>query len=123
MILDRAPEPIKIFDIEWVDDGYGGGQSPVASSTRTIDVTGFILPTGFAGSGWALNMRYASQGWADTARVTMVIKWQPWFERVRQWTQMEAQGQMWTVVQAPRRWRTRRVDYITLLCELKGAAE
>lgn len=121
MILDRAPEAIKIFKTEWVPDGYGGGASPVPSSSF-IEVKAFILPTGFAGAGWAANMRFASQGWADSARVTLVIKWKPQLIELDQWSQVEAQDQIWTVVQAPRRWSTRRVKYVSVLVELKGDA-
>ncbi|GII83290.1 hypothetical protein Ssi03_12800 [Sphaerisporangium siamense] len=122
MILDRAPENIKIFKTEWVEDGYGGGRNPVPSSSF-LSVKAFILPTGFAGAGWAANMRFASQGWADTARVSIVIKWSKELVELDQWSQVEAQGQIWTVVQAPRRWSTRRVNYVTVLCELKGDVE
>ncbi|WP_371784700.1 hypothetical protein [Streptosporangium subroseum] len=119
MILDKANEVIKVFHTEWVDNGYGGGKSPVASEEYT-EFKGFVLPTGFAGAGWAANQRFASQGYADTARVTVVIKWKPELSLVDQWARIEAQGLLWTVVQQPRRWSTRRVDYITVLCELKG---
>ncbi|WP_143120860.1 hypothetical protein [Streptosporangium canum] len=102
-----------------MSDGYGGGKSPVSSSSF-ISANAFLLPTGFAGAGWAANMRLASQGWADTARVTVVIKWSPKLAELGQWSQIEAQGRIWTVVQDPKRWRTRRTDYITALCELKG---
>ncbi|MEU7830388.1 hypothetical protein [Nonomuraea sp. NPDC049129] len=122
MLLDRAPEVVKIFDTKWVDDGYGAGQSPVAAETAK-EYKAFILPTGFAGAGWAINMRFAGQGWADAARITVIIKWTPALDEVRQWTRLEAQGQTWTVVQAPRQWRTRRIRYVWLLAELKGDAE
>lgn len=120
MILDRAPERIKIFDIEWTDDGYGGGQSPRPSSTF-IEVPAFILPTGFAGAGWAQNMRFEGLGWADNGRITIVVKATPEIERrMRVWAQIEAQGKRWTLVQAPRLWVTRRIRFMTALCELKG---
>lgn len=122
MILDKANEVIKVFATEWVDDGYGGGKSPVPTAEFT-EYRAFILPTGFAGAGWAANMRFASQGWADTARVSMVLKWKPELAALDQWTRIEAQGIFWTVVQQPRRWTARRVDYITVLCELKGDVE
>ncbi|MEO3860127.1 hypothetical protein [Acrocarpospora sp. B8E8] len=120
MILDRAPETVKIFRTNWVNDGYGGGQSPVPGNViRTVKA--FVIPTGYAGAGWAANMRFASQGFADTARVTIIIKWLPQLAaELDQWTEVEAQGQIWTVAQAPRRWLTRRVSYVTVLCELKG---
>ncbi|MER7208541.1 hypothetical protein ABT340_15830 [Streptosporangium sp. NPDC000239] len=121
MILDKAPETIKVFKTEWVPDGYGGTTSPVPS-TSFFEVKGFVLPTGFAGAGWAANMRFASQGWADTARVTLVIKWTPKLVELDQWSQVEVQDQIWTVVQAPRRWVTRRASFVTVLVELKGDA-
>ncbi|GAA4186916.1 hypothetical protein GCM10022252_19620 [Streptosporangium oxazolinicum] len=119
MILDKANEDIKVFHTEWVPDGYGGGKSPVATADFT-EFKAFVLPTGFAGAGWAANQRFASQGWADTARITLVIKWRPELAELDQWSRVEAQGLLWTVVQQPRRWSNRRVSYITVLCELLG---
>ncbi|GAA3537200.1 hypothetical protein GCM10022419_016300 [Nonomuraea rosea] len=121
MILDKANETIRIFEAQWVDDGYGGGQSPVAGS-KFIEVKAFVLPTGFAGAGWAVNSRAAQQGWADTARITIVVKLTKTLKDFGEWSRIEAQGQLWTVVDHPRRWRTRRVDFVTVLCELKGDA-
>ncbi|MGN9782760.1 hypothetical protein ACTMTF_15110 [Nonomuraea sp. ZG12] len=122
MILDKANEIVKIFDTEWVPDGYGGGLSPVKSENFT-EYKAFLLPTGFAGAGWAVNIRYSGQGWADTARLTVIMKWKPSLLSMGQWTQVEAQGQIWTVVQAPRRWKSQRVEYVTVLVELKGDLE
>lgn len=119
MLLDRAPETVKIYDVEWRPDGYGGGRAPEPGDTYTTHKA-FIMPTGFAGAGWAVNIRFGSQGWADTARITLVMKWTPELDRVRQWYQVEAQGRIWTVVQAPRLWTTSRMKVVTMLCELRG---
>jgi hypothetical protein len=121
VILDKANEVIKIYDIQWTPDGYGGGQNPAPASTYK-SYKAFLLPTGFAGAGWAVNIRYSGQGYADAARVTAILKWKPELITVKQWTQIEAQGQVWSVVQAPRRWVTQRVEFVTMLLELKGDA-
>jgi hypothetical protein len=118
--LDKANETLKIFDTEWVDDGYGG-LNPVPKDTFR-EYMAFLLPTGFAGAGWAVNIRYSGQGWADTARVTAILKWREELADVKQWTQFEAQGQIWTLVQAPRRFKTRRFSFVSYLLELKGDA-
>jgi hypothetical protein len=118
VILDKANETIRIFDTLWVDDGYGG-RNPVPASTFKA-FKAFVLPTSFAGAGWAVNIRYAAQGWADTARITAILKWRPELAHVKQWTQVEAQGQIWTVVQAPKRFTTRRLSFVSILLELKG---
>lgn len=123
MILDKAPNEIRIFDTEWVDDGYGGGRDPRPAPTF-ITVRAFVMPTGFAGAGWAQNMRFEGQGWADTGRITIVVKALPEVERrLRVWAQVEAQGRRWTVVQAPRLWETRRMRFFTALCELKDEGQ
>ncbi|WP_043617363.1 hypothetical protein [Nonomuraea candida] len=121
MILDKAPETIRVYETIWVDDGYGGGRYATAGS-KYVEVQAFVLPTGFAGAGWAANTRAAQQGWADTARVTVVVKMTKALKDFGEWSRVEAQGQMWTVVDHPRRWRTRRVDFVSALCELKGDA-
>lgn len=119
MILDKANETIKIFDTVLVDEGYGGGLAPMPAATFK-EYKAFLLPTGFAGAGWAVNIRFSGQGWADTARVTAILKWRPEFAHVKQWTQIEAQGQIWTVVQAPRRYNAQRASFVSMLLELKG---
>lgn len=120
MILDKANETIRIFDTVLVDDGYGGDTPRPAETFK--EYKAFLLPTGFAGAGWAVNIRYSGQGWADTARVTAILKWKDELVHVKQWTQIEAQGQIWTVVAAPRRYNTQRVDFVSMLLELKGDA-
>lgn len=121
MILDKAPEPVKVFLVDWVDDGYGG-KSPRPSDTF-VEVNAFVLPTGFAGSGWAAAMRYAAEGWADVARSTVVLPAVPKLADLSRWTRIEINGELWTTVQHPKRWRTRRIEYYTVLCELKGNGE
>lgn len=119
MILDKAPETIRVYITAWAENGYGGGESPTPG-TAFVEFKAFVMPTGFAGAGWAANQRFASQGWADTARVTVVIKWKPELDKLGEWSRVEARDQHWTVVEQPRLWRTRRVSYVTALLELKG---
>lgn len=121
MILDKAPETIRVFTMDWVADGYGGGEAPEVTSGFT-DARAFIVPTGFAGAGWAINSRAASQGWVDTARLTVILKWKPELDKLGEWSRVEARGQYWTVVEQPRLWVTRRVRYVTALLELLGDA-
>ncbi|MFI6319747.1 hypothetical protein ACIBG8_19590 [Nonomuraea sp. NPDC050556] len=122
MILDRAPTPVKVFKVDWVEDGYGG-RSP-KPSTEFVTINAFVLPTGFSGAGWAAAMRYASEGWADTARSTIVANWTPEIASLDlgRWTRVEINGQDWTLVQTPKQWSSLRVHYFTAQIELKGDA-
>lgn len=116
--MDKANEIVKIFDTVYVDDGYGTPTPTPAETYKTYRA--YIIPTGFAGAGWAVNIRFAGQGWADTARVTAYIGWKPELENVRQFAQFEVRGQRWTLVQAPRRYITPRISFATYLLELRG---
>ena len=128
MILDKANEPVKIWPVVLLDDGYRGKrpgrarQLPDGSydppEGAPIDTKAFIMPTGFAGAGWASSLKFEDQGWATVLRSNFFVKYQPGL--LARWARIEAQGYEWTLVDAPRLVSGRRVKYYQALAEVLG---
>ena len=128
MILDKANERVLIWPVVMLDDGYRGKRPGMARRLpdgsydppegAPVEARAFILPTGFAGAGWAANMRYEDQGWAHVARATFIVKHQPGL--MSRWARIEAQGFQWTVVDTPRLYSSRRIKYYSAIAEIRG---
>jgi hypothetical protein len=130
VILDKAHEDLRIWPVVLMDDGYRGQRPGKAIQLpdgtydppegAPISLKGFVMPTGFAGAGWAANQRYGDQGWATVARATFVVKYRPGL--LMRWARIEAQGFEWTVVDSPRFYSSRRIKYLTAMAEVRGDA-
>lgn len=131
MILDKANEPIRIWPVVLLDDGYRGKRPGMARQLpdgsydppegAPIDTMAFIMPSGFAGAGWAANMRYEDQGWANVARSTFYVKHQPGL--LSRWARIEAQGFEWTVTDTPRLYSYRRFKFYVASAEIRGDSD
>lgn len=129
MILDKAQEDVTIWPVVPVDDGYRGTKPGMAVEVSPgvweppegapIQRKAVILPTGFAGAGWAANQRYEDQGWAPISRATFYFKWDESLHLER-WTRLEARGFEWTVTEAPRFYVWRNTRFYSALAEVRG---
>lgn len=99
MILDKAPETVRAYHTNLVDDGYGTLVPEVALTF--VDFKAFIIPVGFSGAGWAINSKLQAQGWADVARDRVIWKPSPTLAFINRWTRFEYRGQRFTVQEEP----------------------
>jgi hypothetical protein len=85
-----------------------------------ITAKAFVVPMGYAGAGWAANLRFSDQGYANVSRVNFIVKFRPGL--VAKWGRVRALGQEWTVNETPRLYSSRRMKYVTAMAELRGDA-
>lgn len=131
-ILDKANEDVLVWPVVYVDDGYRGkrpGKATEVSEGVWEPPEGapswfkaFIIPTGFAGAGWAADQRFEDQGWAPIGRCYFYFKGVPEL-RLERWTRLEARGFEWTVVDHPRFLTWKRTRFYSALAEMRGETE
>ena len=132
MILDKANEEVLVWPVVLVDDGYRGkrpGKAKEVSEGVWEPPEGapsvfkaFIIPTGFAGAGWAANVRYEDQGWATIGRATFYFKAVPNL-KLERWTRLEARGLEWTITEHPKYLTYKRTQMYSALAEIRGDSE
>ncbi|WP_026415393.1 hypothetical protein [Actinomadura oligospora] len=127
-ILDRANEEVLAYPIRYEGDGYGG-KTPThlgedGKPLTPVRFRAYVLPVGYSGAGWAVDIRTEAQGWADVQRVRVICKPVDGAPPTGKWGRIEFRNQAWTVQEEPKLFRGSRTSqsYVSLLVELLGDA-
>jgi hypothetical protein len=120
-LLQKAPEVVTHYRVKFTPDGYGGETPLPDPDTPPTTFRAFVVATGYSGAGWAANIRFQDQGWADIARVRIVFDPdQPGADGMQRWSRLHFRERKWTVQEEPRRIQgTRpRQRLSSAICEL-----
>lgn len=103
-LLQRAPEVVELFPLVYTADGYGEGETPIPDMDAIpTTFTSFIIPVGYSGAGWAADVRFQNQGWADVARDRIIFDPdQAGAAGIVRWSRLRFRGELWTVQEDPR---------------------
>lgn len=103
-ILQRAPETVELFRLVTQADGYGDGSIPIPDMVTTpTTFQAFVIPVGFSGAGWAADIRFQGQGWAEVARDRIFFDPnQPGAAGIQRWSRLRFRGDFYTVQEEPR---------------------
>lgn len=120
-LLQKAPETVTHYAVKFTSDGYGGETPLPDPDTPPTTFQAFVIGTGYSGAGWAANIRFQDQGWADIARVRVIFDPDdPGAAGMQRWSRLHFRGKKFTVQEEPRvtRGARPRQRIGSVICEL-----